>query len=107
VLAHHRDADDYACAAVETVLRLYVVGGTQLAERAVATLRRLEAERPADASVEIIDLKERPDVAEAEGILATPLLVRVAPEPVRRIVGDLSDVERVRWSLGLGTEDAA
>ena len=93
-------------ATVETVLRLYVVGGTQLAERAVGTLRRLEAELLGDdATVEIVDLAERPDVAESEGILATPLLVRVSPEPVRRIVGDLSDVERVRWSLGLG--DAA
>ena len=88
---------------METVLRLYVVGGTQLAERAVGTLRRLESELPGDStSIEIVDLAERPDVAEAEGILATPLLVRVSPEPARRIVGDLSDVERVRWSLGLG-----
>ncbi len=88
---------------METVLRLYVVGGTQLSDRAVGTLRRLQAEHlPDDASVEIVDLKERPEVAEEAGVLATPLLVRVSPEPVRRIVGDLSDVERVRWSLGLG-----
>ena len=94
--------------AVETVLRLYVVGGTQLADRAVGALRRLQAEHLGDsASVEIVDLAERPEVAEQEGILATPLLVRVAPEPVRRIVGDLSDVDRVRWSLGLVGEDGA
>lgn len=87
---------------VETVLRLYVVGGTQLADRAVGTLRRLQSEHLGkDATVEIVDLREQPDVAEREGILATPLLVRVAPAPVRRLVGDLSDVERVRWSLGL------
>lgn len=93
---------------METVLRLYVVGGTQLADRAVGALRRLQAEHLGDsASVEIVDLAERPEVAEQEGILATPLLVRVAPEPVRRIVGDLSDVDRVRWSLGLVGEDGA
>jgi circadian clock protein KaiB len=93
---------------VETVLRLYVVGGTQLAERAVGTLERLRSEHLGDDdTVEIVDLNERPDVAEAEGILATPLLVRLAPEPVRRIVGDLSDVDRVRWSLGVGTEEAS
>ena len=86
---------------METVLRLYVVGGTPLAERAVGALRSLDAE------VEVIDLAERPEVAEAEGILATPLLVRVSPEPVRRIVGDLSDVERVRWSLGLFEDGGA
>ena len=87
---------------MDAVLRLYVVGGTQLADRAIATLRRLEAEHLAGASVEIVDLNERPDIAESEGVLATPLLVRLAPPPVRRIVGDLSDVERVRWSLGIG-----
>ena len=90
---------------METVLRLYVVGGTQLAERAIGTLRRLQAEHLAEASVEIVDLNDRPEAAEEEGILATPLLVRVSPEPVRRIVGDLSDVERVRWSLGFGSVD--
>ena len=93
---------------METVLRLYVVGGTQLADRAVGTLRRLQAEHLGDdAVVDIVDLTERPEVAEAEGILVTPLLVRVAPAPTRRIVGDLSDVDRVRWSLGVGIEDAS
>jgi circadian clock protein KaiB len=92
---------------VQTVLRLYVVSGTQLSDRAVGTLRRLQEEHLSDAEVEIVDLGERPEVAEQEGILATPLLVRVAPEPVRRIVGDLSDIERVRWSLGLGTDGSA
>ena len=87
---------------METVLRLYVVGGTQLADRAVGTLRRLQEEHLPDASLEIVDLNEQPEVAEQAGILATPLLVRLSPEPVRRIVGDLSDVDRVRWSLGLG-----
>ena len=90
-----------------TVLRRYVVGGTQLSDRAIGALRALEQEHLGDdASVEIVDVRERPEEAEAAGVLATPLLVRVAPEPVRRIVGDLSDIERVRWSLGLGTEPA-
>ena len=87
---------------MDTVLRLYVVGGTQLSDRAVGTLRQLEAEHLGDGTtVEIVDVRERPDEAEKAGVLATPLLVRVSPEPVRRIVGDLSDIERVRWSLGL------
>ena len=88
---------------MDTVLRLYVVTGTQLCDRAVGALRRLQREHLDDgASVEIVDVREHPEEAEAAGVLATPLLVRVSPEPVRRIVGDLSDVERVRWSLGLG-----
>ena len=84
------------------VLRLYVVGGTPPSERALAALPDLRSAIGEDTEVEVIDVRERPEVAEEERILATPLLVRVSPEPARRIVGDLSDVERVRWSLGLG-----
>lgn len=47
-------------------------------------------------------MREHPEVAERERVLATPMLVRVSPPPVRRIAGDLSDGERVLWSLGLG-----
>ncbi len=91
-----------------TVLRLYVVRGTQLSDRAIGTLQRLESEYlNDDATVEIVDVREDPEAAEQAGVLATPLLVRVAPEPTRRIVGDLSDTERVRWSLGLGTQEPA
>ena len=82
------------------VLKLYVVGGTQASERALHSIERLRAEM-AEAELDVIDLREHPDVAERERIIATPLLVRVEPAPVRRIVGDLSDLSRVRWSLGL------
>ncbi|HEV2812911.1 MAG TPA: circadian clock KaiB family protein [Solirubrobacteraceae bacterium] len=92
---------------VPTVLRLYVVGGTQASERALQSVQRLHSALPGDAEFEVVDLRERPEVAERERIVATPLLVRLSPEPVRRIVGDLSDVDRVRWSLGLPDEDGA
>jgi circadian clock protein KaiB len=84
-----------------TQLKLYVVGGTQASERALHSVERLRAQLEGDADIEVVDLREQPEVAEAERIIATPLLVRVAPTPVRRIVGDLSDADRVRWSLGL------
>ena len=85
-----------------TVLKLYVVRGTQSSDRAVAALDRLREEYLADdATIEVIDLRERPDAAEAERVIATPLLVREEPAPRRRIVGDLSDTEKVRWSLGI------
>ncbi len=93
--------------APRTVLRLYVVGGTQASERALRGVERLSAALADAADLEVVDLRDRPELAEQERILATPLLVRVAPEPVRRIVGDLSDVERVRWSLGLVPQDGA
>ena len=87
--------------APRTVLRLYVVGGTQASERALRGVERLSAALPDDADLEVVDLRKQPEIAERERIVATPLLVRVSPEPVRRVVGDLSDTERVRWSLGL------
>ena len=93
--------------AARTVLRLYVVGGTQTAERAQHGLERLRGELGGACSIDVIDLREHPEVAERERIVATPLLVRLEPEPVRRIIGDLSDVDRVRWSLGLPAEGAA
>jgi circadian clock protein KaiB len=84
-----------------TKLRLYVVGGTQASERALHSVERLRAQLDEAAEIEVVDLREKPAIAEAERIIATPLLVRLSPAPVRRIVGDLSDIDRVRWSLGL------
>ncbi len=85
-----------------TVLKLYVVRGTQSSDRAVDALNRLREEYLGDdATVEVIDLREQPETAEAERVIATPLLVREEPAPRRRIVGDLSDMEKVRWSLGI------
>ena len=89
-----------------TQLRLYVVGGTQASERALRSVERLRAQLDGEAEIEVVDLREQPEIAEAERILATPLLVRVSPAPVRKIVGDLSDADRVRWSLGLPGADA-
>ena len=85
-----------------TSLKLYVVRGTPSSDRAVDAVERLRAVLPGEVAVEIVDVGEQPEVAEAERIVATPMLVRVAPEPLRRIVGDLSDLDRVRWGLGLG-----
>jgi circadian clock protein KaiB len=83
------------------VLRLYVVGGTQPSERALGAIDGLRTALGGDAAVEVVDLAEQPEVAEEHRILATPLLVRVSPLPERRVAGDLSDPERVLWSLGL------
>jgi circadian clock protein KaiB len=84
-----------------THLKLYVVSGTHSSDRAIAALETLRHDL-ADVAIDVIDVRERPDVAEAERVIATPMLVRVSPEPSRRVVGDLSDLEKVRWGLGLG-----
>jgi circadian clock protein KaiB len=85
----------------EVSLKLYLVGGTPPSERAILALDRLRELLADDTDVEVVDLRERPDVAESERILATPLLVRTEPLPVRRVIGDLSDPQRVLTSLGL------
>ena len=84
-----------------TSLKLYVTRGTPASDRALGALEALRASL-ATADVEVIDVRERPEVAEAERIIATPMLVRVSPAPVRRIIGDLTDLDKVRWGLGLG-----
>ncbi len=84
-----------------TTLKLYVISGTHASDRSVAALERLRALLPPDVAIEVVDLRRQPEVAEAERIIATPMLVRVSPQPVRRVIGDLTDTDRVMWGLGL------
>lgn len=83
--------------------RLYVAGDTTRSHAAARNLRRLlETAVPGAAhSLEIIDVLERPDLAEQERIIATPLAVRVSPPPARYIVGDISDPAAARTALDL------
>lgn len=87
------------------VLRLYIAGRTPAAERAISNLEQLLAEAYGDEdatySIEVVDILERPQLAEDERILATPLVVKKLPPPVRRVVGDLSERERVLVGLDL------
>ena len=81
---------------------LFVTGTTPRTEKAIANLRQLcEAELKGNYDLTIIDVLDRPEVAEAERILATPVLVKEAPLPRRRITGDLSDAKQVLSMLGL------
>ena len=82
-------------------LRLYIVGGTLASERALGAIDALRDRLGDEAEVEVVDLREAPEIAEQQKIVATPLLVRMSPPPVRRVAGDLSDPDRVAWSLGL------
>lgn len=83
-------------------LHLYVTGGSPGVSQTVDTVRRLLAERwPAQHELHIVDLGDDPSVAVRDGVLATPTLVRTAPAPVCRVVGDLTDTEAV-WSAIAG-----
>lgn len=84
------------------VLKLYVTGSTPRANLAIANLRRIcEQELKGDYELQIIDVLEHPQLAEDERILATPTLIKQLPPPLRRVIGDLSDSEKVLLGLEL------
>ncbi|NEX19523.1 circadian clock protein KaiB [Thiorhodococcus mannitoliphagus] len=81
-------------------LRLYVTGGTTRSRAAIANLRRIcEEHLPGRHAIEVIDLLEQPELAEGDQILAAPTLIRRLPPPSLRVIGDLSDTERVLIGL--------
>lgn len=85
------------------VLKLFVCGMSPRTESAVANLRNLcEHELQGDCDLEVIDVLEQPDLAEESRVLATPTLIKLLPLPIRRIIGDLSDQEKLLVSLEVG-----
>jgi len=83
-------------------LRLYVAGQTPKCLTALANLKKICDEHLAgEYEIEIIDLLERPQLASGDQILAIPTLVRKLPAPIRKIIGDLSNTERVLVGLDL------
>jgi circadian clock protein KaiB len=86
---------------IDAMLRLYVAGGSATARRAEMQLAALEAQIEPELKVEVIDVHEKPELAEKAGILATPTLAYEHPERSRRIVGDLGDIKRVLEFLGI------
>lgn len=83
-------------------LRLYVAGQTPRSLTAFANLKKLcEEHLKGKYSIEIVDLIENPHLAAGDQILAIPTLVRKLPEPIRKIIGDLSDAEKVLVGLDL------
>ena len=83
-------------------LRLYVAGKTPRCLTAFANLKRIcETHLKGRYRIEVIDLMERPHLSKGDQILAIPTLVRELPQPMRKIIGDLSDTERVLVGLDL------
>lgn len=84
------------------VLRLYVTGTTARSMRAIANLRRLcEQHLAGRYDLKVVDVYQQPELAAREQLVAAPTLVKEAPLPLRRLVGDLSDQERVLAGLDL------
>ena len=83
-------------------LRLYVAGQTAKSLQAFANLKQIcEEHLDGRYQIEIIDLMKNPELAKGDQIFALPTLVRKLPEPVRKIIGDLSNTERVLVGLDL------
>jgi circadian clock protein KaiB len=83
-------------------LRLYVAGQTPKAIAAFSNLKKIcEQHLAGKYHIEVVDLLQNPGLAEGDQILAVPTLVRKLPEPIRKIIGDLSNTERVLVGLDL------
>jgi circadian clock protein KaiB len=95
------DSDTY-------LLRLYVAGASPRSSRAIANLKAVCEEHLAGRfQLEIIDLYQHPGLAKAEQIVALPTLHKALPLPYRRLVGDLTDKQRLLTMLGIGAAPLA
>ncbi len=84
------------------VLRLYVTGSTPRSSRAIRSIKAIcEEHLKGRYRLEVIDIYQRPALARDEQIVATPTLIRELPPPIRRLIGDLSDTDRVLVGLDL------
>lgn len=91
-------------AAASVILRLYVIGNTQQSNRAIVNTRRIcEDHLSGRHHLEIVNLHDHPELAATDQIIAAPTLVKVAPPPLRRFIGDMSDTPKILAGLGLPT----
>jgi circadian clock protein KaiB len=93
------EKDDNDC---EYVLRLFITGASINSRRAIVNLKDIcEKHLKDNYSLEIIDVYQQQTVAEKEQIIALPLLIKSRPLPARRLIGDMSDTEKVLKGLGI------
>ena len=86
------------------ILRLYVAGETARSLTAFANLKKICDEHLANRhSIQVIDLSKQPELAQNDQIVALPTLVRKLPTPIRRVIGDLSNLDRVLVGMDLKT----
>jgi circadian clock protein KaiB len=92
------------------VLRLFVTGTTARSQRAIANMHRI-CEEVLAGRYDVVDIYQQPEATRDLQVVATPTLVKILPEPLRRIIGDLSDREKVLAGLNLtplsGGDEAA
>ncbi len=84
------------------ILKLYVTGQTPQSQRAIKNLNEIcEKELAGDYEIELIDILKSPALAEQDKILATPTVIRKLPEPIRMVIGDLSNRTEVLYGLDI------
>jgi circadian clock protein KaiB len=89
-------------------LRLYISGLRQRSRNAIANIRRICDEYlEGRVDLEVIDIYQQPELAAAQQIVASPTLIKAAPAPLRRVIGDLSDTRNVISALGLRVHPTA
>lgn len=87
------------------VLRLYITGTTPRSLRAVSNLQQILATQTHQLfDLQVIDIYQSPEAAAEHQIIAAPTLIKLSPEPVRRVIGDLSDNERVLRGLDIASQ---
>ena len=95
----------HACQA-KYVLRLYVSGSTLKSALAVENIKRIcEQHLKNRYDLEVIDIYQQPNLARDEQIVAVPTLIKRLPHPMRRLIGDLSNLKRVLFGLDLGMQE--
>ena len=88
------------------VLRLYITGTTPHSTRAIVNIRKIcEEHLQGRYDLEVIDISQRPTLAEGEQIIAAPTLIKKLPLPLRRFIGDMSQTERIILGLDLRKND--
>ncbi len=88
------------------VLRLYVTGMTPQSAQAIASIKKIcEEHLHGHYELEVVDLYQNPQLAKGEQIIAAPTLIKKLPLPLRRIIGNMSDIERVLVGLDLQKKD--
>lgn len=88
------------------IFKLYVTGTTARAAQAVASIHAMCDEHLAGRyDLEVIDIYQQPDVAALEQVIAAPTLIKQEPGPIQRLVGDLSDCEKILSSLNIQSQE--
>lgn len=87
---------------IKHIFKLYIAGHAQQSQKAIANIKYIcDVYLDNNFELDVIDVLERPQLAEKDGILATPTLIRILPIPKRRFIGDLSDTQNVLMGLDI------